>query len=257
MSLKIVKSKLNLEIVILYCPYQNIENKETMDMFSKLVRLKNRGYENRHESGSIPLDTNDFIADHPLLCRRELNGELTPISGSKVISYEACKYFNLEFAMEATLKKGNHLQHMDVFTNLVHNALLNNKKLAYHGGYTMDPAVRINAESKNEVRELFASLTYFFLRQMLITDLLAIRVTKFNTEKYFNEWGYQRCKNGNFELDEFSLPFLTNTYGAMIHLSEYAPSLIALAEKYYDLWNERTEIGIPFSTQDKITKIAA
>jgi len=73
---KLVKSELNLEIVVLYCPYKNIENKETMDMFSKLVRLRNRGYENRHESGLIPLDTSDFIADHPLLCRRELSESL-------------------------------------------------------------------------------------------------------------------------------------------------------------------------------------
>jgi len=86
----------------------------------------------------------------------------------------------------------------------------------------------------------------FFLRQMLITDLLAIRVSKFNTERYFNDWGYQRCKNGNIELDEFSLPFLSNTSGIMIHLSEYAPALIALSEKYYDLWNNRIEIGTRF-----------
>ncbi|MDD4976220.1 MAG: hypothetical protein PHY93_17820 [Bacteriovorax sp.] len=250
-------NNLNLEIAVLYCPYANIENKTTRDVFSKLLRLKNRGYGNRHELGALPLDANDFVADHPLICIRDDEGNLEPVSGSKVITYDLCKYFNLEFAMESCFKKGNKEKHLQALSQILNDTQSNNRTLAYHGGYTIDPKVRSDLILTEQIRELFIGSTALYFKEHAVTDLLGLGVPKFKTENFFYDWGYERCQENGENLEEFPLIFLPNTNGVMMHLKEYSHLTMSLAEKYKELWNNRTKIGSPFVIPDIKQKEAA
>lgn len=255
--MKLIKKSPELVVVILYCPYMNMENRQTRELFSKLIRLKNRGYGNRHASNALPLDVSDFVADHPLLCTRESDGSLTPISCSKVITYEMCRYYNLEFAMESCFKAGKLNRHMDLLSTILTDTNSYGRKIAYHGGYTIDPLARTDQESINQIRDLFMGSTYLYLKSQLITDLLGLGVPKFKTEKFFYDWGYSRCKTNGLELAEFPLSFLPGVNGVMMHLEKYSDNVISMADKHYAYWNERIEVGQPFMVPSKNEKIAA
>lgn len=236
---------LPVEIVILRCPYMNLDNPETMDLFSKMMHLKYKGYGNRHLLGSLPLDTTDFVADHPLICVRDEKLGLIPISGSKVITYDTCKFFNLEFAMESCFKKGGHTEHMDTLMQIIGDSKKNNRTIAYHGGYTIDPSI-VNTESDREkVREMFMGITALYFKENNVSELLGLGVPKFKTENFFYQWGYERCINSGSDLSPFPLYFLPGVDGVMMHLKEFSKGIKETSLKYKFIWNNKIELGLP------------
>nr|BDT28418.1 hypothetical protein BHI3_18840 [Bacteriovorax sp. HI3] len=234
---------LPVEIVILRCPYMNLQHPETRDLFSKMMHLKYLGYGNRHNLGSLPLDTTDYIADHPLICVREKSGELIPISGSKVMTYETCKFFNLEFAMESCFKKGNKPEHLDKLYHIIDEAHNKDRVIAYHGGYTIDPRFGTNPEEREKIRNLFMGITMLYFQENQIAELLGLGVPVFKTEHFFYQWGYERCTANNQELSPFPLHFLPGVDGVMMHLKEYSEDILKLSDGYKFVWNRKIELG--------------
>lgn len=244
---------LPVEIVILRCPYMNLDNPQTMDLFSKMMRLKYHGYGNRHLSGSLPLDTTDFVADHPLICVRDEKLGLIPISGSKVITYDTCKYFNLEFAMESCFKKGGNTEHMNTLMQIIGDSKKNNKTIAYHGGYTIDPTIIKTESDREKVRDMFMGITALYFRENNVSELLGLGVPKFKTENFFYQWGYERCMSHGSDLSSFPLYFLPGVDGVMMHLKEFSTNIIETSRKYKFIWNKKTELGLvaPTSVEKK------
>ena len=234
---------LPVEIVILRCPYMNLDNPQTMDLFSKMMHLKYKGYGNRHMLGSLPLDTTDFVADHPLICLRDEKLGLIPICGSKVITYDTCKFFNLEFAMESCFKKGGHNEHLDVLQKIIGESKKKNKTIAYHGGYTIDPAIIKTEIDREKVRDMFMGITALYFKENEVSELLGLGVPKFKTENFFYQWGYERCTNSGSELSAFPLYFLPGVDGVMMHLNEFSAGIMETSQKYKFIWNKKTELG--------------
>lgn len=235
-------SGLTLEVVVLKCPYLNLDDPAVRDLFTKMIFLKFKGYGNNHELGSLPLDSTDYVADHPLICVRDQNG-LRPISGSKVISYETCQRFNLDFAMESCFKKNGLITHTEVLNSIIEGSKRRGKTVAYHGGYTMDPLVRHKLEDKALIKEIFIGSTMNYFCESGITELLGLGVPKFKTDDFFYQWGYQRCTLENLDLRSFPLHFLPGTEGVMMHLKKYSQHVLELRTKYKSLWDNRTELG--------------
>lgn len=248
---------LPIEIVILRCPYLNLNNPETMNLFSKMMRLKYKGYGNRHLLGSLPLDTTDFVADHPLICVRDEQLGLIPISGSKVITYDTCKFFNLDFAMESCFKKGGNTEHMSTLMQIIGESKTNNKTIAYHGGYTIDPSIVTLESDREKVRELFMGITALYFKENNVSELLGLGVPKFKTENFFYQWGYERCRNSGSDLSAFPLYFLPGVDGVMMHLKEFSDVILETSMKYKFIWNNKIELGLPAPVADSIEKKAA
>ena len=245
-----------VEIVILRCPYINMDNPKTRDLFSKMMYLKYKGYGNRHALGSLPLDTTDYIADHPLICIRDNNGELIPVCGSKVMTYETCQFFNLEFAMESCFKKANKDVHLRKLFEIIGEAKKNQKTLAYHGGYTIDPLIGAAPKEREMIRDFFIGITLLYFKENNISELLGLGVPHLKTDKFFYQWGYERVCVDHQDLDAFPLHFLCGVDGVMMHLKQFSPEFLKLSEKYVFLLKNKTELGAPLSSENK-TKIAA
>ncbi|MBC7428940.1 MAG: hypothetical protein H7336_10035 [Bacteriovorax sp.] len=232
-----------IEIVILRCPYMNMANPLTRELFSKMMYLKYKGYGNRHMVGSLPLDTTDYVADHPLICVRDEKLGLIPISGSKVITYDTCKFFNMEFAMESCFKKGNNQEHLDSLYKIIKDSQNNNKTIAYHGGYTIDPEIVLTAEDREAVRDLFMGITALYFKENNISELLGLGVPKFKTENFFYQWGYERCAANGVELSSFPLYFLPGVDGVMMHLSKFSEGITETSQKYRFIWGQKQILG--------------
>lgn len=248
---------LPVEIVILRSPYLNLNNPQTMDLFSKMMHLKYKGYGNRHTLGTLPLDTTDFVADHPLICLRDEKLGLIPISGSKVITYDTCKFFNLEFAMESCFKKEGKIEHLNALTQIINNCKAADKSIAYHGGYTIDPSMIKTESEREKVREIFMGITALYFQENKVSELLGLGVPKFKTENYFYQWGYERCTSADSNLSEFPLYFLPGVNGVMMHLKEFSSNILEISLKYKFIWNNKIELGLPIEMSTKAINQAA
>lgn len=245
---------LPVEIVILRCPYMNMDNQETRELFTKMMYLKYKGYGNRHNMGTLPLDATDYIADHPLVCVRDEKHGLIPVTGSKVVNYDSCQFFKMDFALESTFKKGNNRIHLEEMYATIKMAQESHKKIAYHGGYTIDPELVKAEKERTLARELFIAATTLYFQENQITELLGFGVPKYKTELFFYQWGYQRCKSNGIELESFPVYFLPGCQGILMHLKEFSPTVMELSAKYKFLWSKKKEIGIALET---IVKAAA
>ncbi|MBY0415697.1 MAG: hypothetical protein K2Q18_16100, partial [Bdellovibrionales bacterium] len=234
---------LPVEIVVLRCPYMNMENPFTRELFSKMMHLKYKGYGNRHLAGTLPLDATDFVADHPLICVRDPKLGLIPITGSKVINYNTCKFFNMDFALETCFTKGENFLHLDALYQIIQEALKNDQTIAYHGGYTIDSEIVKTDEERALVRELFMAITTLYFKENNISELLGFGVPKYKTEHFFYQWGYTRCKVQGVELAEFPVYFLPGANGILMHLKEFSSGINDLSEKFRFIWNQKINVG--------------
>ncbi len=243
---------LPVEIVILRCPYTNMDDPLTRELFTKMMYLKYKGYGNRHYAGTLPLDGTDYVADHPLICVRDEKLGLIPITGSKVISYDTCKFFNLDFALESCFKKGNNKVHLDTMNNIINTAQNSGKKIVYHGGYTIDPEIVKTDEDRALARELFIAVTTLYFKENKITELLGFGVPKYKTELFFYQWGYERCSLNGSELESFPVYFLPGCDGILMHLKEFSPAVIDLSDKYRFIWKNKTDLGNIAPAKEKV-----
>lgn len=246
-----------IKIVVLHCPYTSWKDKRTKDIFTKMIELKFSGYQHKHFYGTLPVDETDYIADHPLICFEDDNGELTPISGSKVITHSTCNFFNVGFAMKTCLEKNQKSLHLEILNGILDNAKHSNKSVAYHGGYTILPEVRGEEKFLNTLRELFIATSILYFQHNHINELLGIGVPKYKTDDFFYKWGYYRCTRNYEELNPFPLYFLGGIDGVMMHLNKFSKDALLLAEKYHYLWENRLVIGSPVVLQREKLKEAA
>ncbi len=242
---------LPVEIVILRCPYMNMNDPQTRDLFTKMMHLKYKGYGNRHNEGTLPLDATDYIADHPLVCVRDEKLGLIPITGSKVVNYTSCRFFNMDFALESAFKKGNNKTHLDEMYSIISKAQANKTRIVYHGGYTIDPEIVKTEQERAVARELFIAATTLYFQENEITELLGFGVPKYKTELFFYQWGYERCKVNGIELEAFPVYFLPGCDGILMHLKHFSPTVLNLSDKYKFLWKNKKEIGFPLEKQIK------
>lgn len=244
---------LPVEIVILRCPYMNMSDPFTRDLFIKMMYLKYKGYGNRHLAGALPLDATDYVADHPLVCIRDEKLGLIPITGSKVISYDTCKFFNMDFALESCFKKGNNQVHLDELYKIINASQNKNKTIAYHGGYTIDPEIVKTEEDRAIARELFIGSTTLYFKENNISELLGFGVPKYKTELFFYQWGYERCAINGSELEAFPVYFLPGCDGILMHLKEFSSTVLEISDKYRFLWKQKTDLGkiAPIKEKDR------
>ena len=242
---------LPVEIVILRCPYVNMDNAASRELFTRMMHLKYKGYGNRHLAGTLPLDATDYVADHPLVCVRDPKLGLIPITGSKVIGFETCRFFNMDFALESCFKKGNNFVHLDTLYSIINKAQDNGKNIVYHGGYTIDPEIVKTDEDRALARELFIAATTLYFQENKISELIGFGVPKYKTELFFYQWGYERCAVNGAELPSFPVYFLPGCEGILMHLKNYSSSVIETSHKYKFLWNDKIEQGMHAPRKEK------
>ena len=89
-----VKELRPYQLVILDCPYDTWDSQETRELFVKVVGLKLKGYLMSYPYGTLPVDTNDFVGTHHLICEK-LDGQWVPVMGYKSITLSRCKQHQL------------------------------------------------------------------------------------------------------------------------------------------------------------------
>ena len=85
-----------LKIVVLEAPYDSLKEKHAPDIFGKIISLKLQGYGPEYPYGTMPVDTNDFIATHLAVCVED-GSELKPIMAYKTVQQRKCRAHGVQF----------------------------------------------------------------------------------------------------------------------------------------------------------------
>lgn len=212
--------------------------------FSDMVGLKLQGYLDRHEIGAMPLDSSDFVADHILFYQ-----DSRLVLGVKSLLFDLCGVFQIDFTIEAFLKKGGHGEHLEVLKQIIADTQADGRKISYYSSWTMAPSTRVSPANVAFLKELFAACTYFYHRQEGISDLLGAGLPKFKTDQFFGAWGFERFARSheNVPLAMIPAPIFSGIDYVAMHLSRYSEHVIRCAERHKCYWEERVEVGMPFT----------
>ncbi len=257
MDFKLQKKLKNLVMVILKCPYLNWHNKNTRELFTKMISLKLEGYQRKHFFGVMPIDQTDYIANHLLICKKEKNGDLIPISGVKSLPYDFCKVFRTDFTIELFLKKDNQLEHLHYVQNLIKESQESQRRISYYSSWTQSPSIRSDFELVQILKELFAAMTVLHHREEKTPDLLGLGLPKFKTDSFFYSWGFERAKLDKKELVNIPLRFLGGIDCVVMHLKHYSDYAKEMSNKYLNVWMNRVSVGKSFNPDTEQENIAA
>ncbi|MBC7693694.1 MAG: hypothetical protein H7222_18150 [Methylotenera sp.] len=232
-----------LRFVILDCPYLLSQDSQARDLFSRMVRLKYEGYSAHYGTGSLPLDTTDFIGTHHLICE-EREGELHPVLGYKTVSLERCQLFNNPFPALSLAITSKATSHAAKVTEIILASEAKNRGLFYGGGWTMAPHAQADRESAKDLKDRMAAmLTTYHLREAQGEEL-CLGVLRFKTERYFSKIGYEPLRDAEGEiLPTFHLRSLLGEEVQMLHCRNFSLEARQLAKNHEILWNQRLQLA--------------
>src|SRR5262249_37783257 len=138
---KYVKLPFSVQIVVLDNPFRIWSNPVVQDLFVKAIDLKIRGYGGIYPEGVIPVDTNEFVGTHVLVCRKR-GKKLFPITGFRSISLQRCDQHFLAFPSLAIARNSGAPRHAEVVQSIMDRCRKGRIRLEYFGGWTIDPAFR-------------------------------------------------------------------------------------------------------------------
>lgn len=249
----------NIKLVILKCPYTTWHDPITQYFFVKTIELKIEGYQRKHFFGVMPFDQTDFVSDHLLICAKDEKNNvvpisaaqplpfnvqtLKPISGVKSLAFDICNPFKLDFTVSAFFKKSNQPKHFASVQESIEECFKANRRISYYSSWTQSPLIRKNTEAVAVMKEIFAAMTVCHHREENITDLLGLGLPKFNTDKFFMNWGFERSTVQGEPVENVPLAFLDGIDCVLMHLRHYSDYAMQMTEKYAELWNDRLVVG--------------
>src|SRR4051794_39986792 len=85
-----------IKVVVVDNFYDTLNSKWVQNFFGVLADFKIKSYQKEYPYGVLPFSGHDLVGIHLLLCEEE-NGEIKPLMGYKLITYNQCKKFYLDF----------------------------------------------------------------------------------------------------------------------------------------------------------------
>lgn len=240
-----------VQVVILNCLYDNILNDHALSFFSKAVRLKILGYQERYESPVLPVDAGDFIGTHILLCQKSETGPI-PIMGYKVLTLEQCERFHMEFPALHVVGGPQRPEHFASIEEYVRNAHTSKTSLAYVGSWTVKPGVMRTPGLARLCRGIGVCALVKHFEEAGIRKGITFAATRFGVEKFHAEMGFQRMAHAGKDLPTFKCePFAGEVCQAsVIDPDRFSDVARAYATEYERVWNDRMVI-VPDSRSQK------
>ena len=237
-------------MVVLNCPYVNWKEQTVQEYFCKMIELKIAGYSRKHYFGVLPIAQTDFLANHLLVCRRERDGRSTVLSGAKSLPYDFSKFFKTEFSAEVIFRRSNQPRHLEAVQQAMKECLERGNRISYYSSWTQNPLIRNDYETVALIKELFAAMTVHHHLEEGITDLLGLGLPKFNTDRFFMNWGFERALLQRQPVENVPLDFLAGIDCVLMHLMHYSDYALEMSEKYKGMWEKRVVVGQRFNPEE-------
>lgn len=241
---ELIKSKeKQLKIIVLECPYHSFHQEITQSLFAKNVNLKIQGYKEKLFDGILPVDENDYVADHIILCW-EIEDSFFPITAWKSLRVSVAENFHLKFPVLSILEScENSSLHLEVVKKIVDRSKKNGIELSYDFSWTVDPHMRKARLVPRNYKDIFTAMFVLYHQDYGIQELFASGVHKFKTDKYFESWGYKKIEFGGAPLPPLSYGHYGKLDFSFMHMTEFSQEAKEIAQSYLPLWQQRLHIG--------------
>lgn len=181
----------NLCVVEIKDAVKLFSDEQLSTLFTSLMGLKYSGYSKVYGENVAPYDTTDFFCHHLLICLKEKNNKLTPISGFKFISYGDCINYNVEFPGLSLIKKdAEERLAIDLESRLLSHK--NPYNVVFGSCWTInhDFMKKLNDEERSYVKNLGLSTIINFFETKKLQEILAVGVFKVKTNLLFKKLGF-------------------------------------------------------------------
>lgn len=231
----------NTKLVVLECPWENWENPDVRDMFTKVALLKKRGYGPHWGKGMMPVDATDLVGDHVIACYEDEHGELHPFTAGRSIDEKICQTYHQNYPpMDYFAEDPSFKEFVDITNESIDKLSLTDKKISYYSSWTIDPSFRkLDKRLIQYSKDLYSALTYFYHSAYDIPEFFCFAVLNFNTDKFFGAWGCERVKKNDKELPNLVVPRYSDYELGYMKLETFSEELKELALRYSSLWQNR------------------
>ncbi len=240
-------------IVVLENVLEKLEDDFVRTYFMNLCALKVKGYGQKFKQ-YIPVSSHDFCANH--LTIAEISDEkIIPVFAFESITLACCQKYSLKFPVFTLFEEHSNLPHASACKELLEANQFEAGKLAYNGGFTIQPELRRDRLKTSLFWEIGVLMLMRYYQDYNISSVICgVNMNIKVIEKWKTFLGYKPMGLRNEVLEEF--PY--HAYGnAMIRLMllEGGPPLEAQRsmESLEHYWTNRVTINDRFlqETQSK------
>ncbi len=225
------------ELVVLETPCQSWENKETQAMFTKMALMKIKGYQYEYGPRVLPVDDYDFIGANLLICEN-IGGELIPVSGTKIVKYSHCRYYNRKFPPVELVGSGGNNQCQAAMLNIVDEVSATQKDITYAYAWTTVPEFRKTMYS-SLLRKMVIGFWILYQFNEKIKDFFVSGTLKIKTDKFFLDMGCVPVTDNSY----YYLKGIYNEKALMMKNSTFSDAILKDIEELRPMWNNRIIVG--------------
>ena len=199
-----------------------------LTILSQRIHLRTDSFVSRYPTGTLSVDTYDFIGTHHLIY--DQSNEI--VMAYRSISLSCCKIYSLPLPIVTVLENSNAIEHFEAVNGRIKKEEELGNDVIYASGFC------VNTKLKKNNRRLFCSA------YSLITDIhgslaneypedtlfLCCSSVRYNTYKLFSKMGYEKFKHGARELPQFTQQSLGGDLANLLEMRD--KSLIKMSHLY-------------------------
>jgi hypothetical protein len=234
------------QLVVLQNPYLSIDKPSTSAMFAKMASLKIQGYVCEYGNRVMPVDEYDLFGTNLLLCEWR-DGELTPLSGTKIIKSSQCRFFRRPFPPVELVRSGGDEVCLLEMEKMVADLHAKGDDISYDYAWTVLPELR-RSERSAELKETLLGLWALYHADAELENFFVSGTLKVKTDKFFLSVGCSPVIDGSY----YYLRGINDEKALMMRSRKFPEWVDNLAEKHRDLWDRRIVIGEELQPQEQL-----
>ncbi len=197
------------------------------------------GYKSVYPYGVLPIDSNDWFANHVVLCKVDDAG-VYPITGFKSITKGTVDKVGQDFSFYSHLigdNSANVIESSKLWVKEVSEA----GETAYQGGWTMCPELTADKVVRRMALEVSQALMPLYYGEYKIPNMIFAVNSKFKVNKLAEPLGFKYLRQHGIKLPACEWSGHADALYYIMHIENYGYLDYAtqLRDKYKTLWDRR------------------
>jgi len=237
-----------LQIVVIEDLKDFWSNSDVRGLYSDLMQIKLDGYGSVYGENVISSDKADFFGTHLLICEKGLR--LRPLLGYKSVTVDKCAGFHMKFPARTLVEADGHEECLSELDGIIQNAESKDENISFD--YSWAQCVELKKDRSPETASLLRDLTMAVgvnhHNDYNIPHMLACGVVKVKTDQFFDKMGLNKISSKSL----FPQKDLNGEPVHIFHSNRFSDYANTMADKYYDLWNNRLIFSNTIKNNKKI-----
>lgn len=175
------------------------------------------------------------------------NGELTPLSGTKVVKSSQCRYFRRPFPPVELVRSGGEEKCLKAMEKTVADLHSKGDDISYDYSWTVLPELR-RSDRSAELKEAMLGVWAIYHKDSALKNFFVSGTLKVKTDKFFLSAGCTPVVGGSY----YYLRGINDEKALMMRSEKFSAWVEDLTDKYRDLWNRRIVIGDELQPQEQL-----